>query len=746
MGNSSNEIQEKILIFDTIKTTMRNESQRNYNDIIWISIPMYMYKIEIVSSKDVLNFLDLTILKFLSINVTDTDWLSENLCLSPPLIDAIIDNLIYYNYIDEKLKITDTALQLLDSGNKKQNKQNAFIFYNIFKETFEDYVLEDKDIERFLYKGALNNNLKDVLSINISKKANTENFINSILIKPLDNYIPVIDQDNAYDCWKKYQNSISNSEVDSDPDADVSYLEDLPTVTDDIGELVYVSTCLFYPKDQLVEFEDLEAKNPFFKDIIDTELSYALLKSLSKINALHKRLNILVANKNVLSFDEIEDHKANYSNDTSQDNKKYSDNFVDVFSKNILNYPNILKSLIDSKKYSEQLHYLESSTSTKRNDYQQTEERYILECYNLLSLLLIEISISDYIFKGSFLTNDVEQNAESLTHLAKSINFHDTSNEFLQYFKLEKNKILSATKGQSEMLSALICYNIISASCDNTHPFYDLSKNMPDFINHAWELIYIRNHIAHGNGSNYPLYEIKHFFEFNMFFSSILIKDLTFDIGKKEFDNFSEQEHKKFLTTNKKLLDTTKNNLVNDYPLINNFPTLINNLTYVEFAMTMKDKSFILYVSNVFESLFLQLYKFRLETSSIKYLDNISEKEDLFTFVSDNGFNCTSLPFASQTKILKTFKYKTSYTLNTLFYCWLFSEIYKKEVSTSNDFFEEFVEQLNDLPAFIEDISKCRKHTGRLDFSSSDLHNIKNDFTNYVNTFLTLMDKYNFYS
>mgnify|MGYP007070019404 CR=1 FL=1 len=121
---------------------------KNYKKVVsrWILVPMCEYKVSVPYPKpSALNLFQMTILRLLISGNKDDAYIAKNLCLHEELVAFIIDELKRYQLIDERRRITERGLELIQTGTDSYEIKTGYVYYNYVTKSFMDaFVPDDK--------------------------------------------------------------------------------------------------------------------------------------------------------------------------------------------------------------------------------------------------------------------------------------------------------------------------------------------------------------------------------------------------------------------------------------------------------------------------------------------------------------------------------------------------------------------------------------------------------------------------
>lgn len=699
---------------------------------LWVLLPMCAYKVSVPYPKgNNLNLFQETILKLFSSGARDDAWLAETMSLNISLIKFIVDELVNRGLITSRRTLTPEGMALLKEEDTTYEMMTGYVFYNYVTKTYMDTFISDKDF----YIATVRKRKKDQVSFYSDDSIANPKLLNATIIHAENEELDVTP--NAYDiikiCRKHKRRSQKLIQEDGDDKDDSRLPKNIEKVSL-LGEkkYLYVATYLFLPTDDLVNRSKLQICYPF-----GTGLSITLIEAVTKLSskdynsALKNSIVELKKNAYSMTEKEVESVK-NTHIDVDKEIR-------DILSINIEKYPYVHRKLIEVESVYVQIQVLKNQNKgNNRNYIQKRMNDYIIENYNLMAGVLIEVARANDYFRPDKLTNYPNQNAVILLSIAKQCGFCDEENNLIRFLSIRKGTIKSAY-GTSKV-DALLAYNLLIASEYNDHPFHRLARVVPQFITYLHKLVNLRNDAMHGNDIVYNFNLLEAYSIKNMYIASMVLDNLTF-VNEREFDFDSER------LVDKERLKVTKNaetQVEKDFTSnVINYSVVLKKLVALQEEVILKGDDYPSRTSEVFEAIFKILCNQRLVKNAVIELKDYRDKEayqEYLLKMKKDGFDVDKIPYYSLSKLSKTFKNYHNGTLGTLFYAWYFSEKKRKD-----SILPEVSARIPELVKVISNIILSRKHNGKLDFFDSKLEYLKNTLNRCVNELIDIMTEKSIY-
>lgn len=696
-----------------------------------ILLPMCAYKVLVPYPKESqLNLFQETILKLFASGAKESSWIADTLVLNEDLVEYIIDELIARNLISNRRCITKDGLDLLKNNSESYDLKTGYIFYNYVTDTYMDTFLSDNELNSVMVKYIK----KDTASFFEDESIANPISIDAIIVHTENEDIYDIEP-KALDILKickRHKKRTQQLEIKDleEYSKDTSLPKNIEKVKF-LGEkkYVYVATYMYLPTDDFINRTNIQICYPFdsgtYRNILEPILNLSKKSKNSKLKLTIEGLKMDAFN---MTKQEI--------NETKKINSQINEKIENVLSNNIKNYPDIYKKLLQVENI-----YVDILTLSKRNIgnnrdlIQEKIKNYIIENYNLISEVLIEVAKRNDYFRDSFLTNSSKLNSNILSEIAKRCGFIDEDENFSKIFNLKRGNIKDSL--ESGVVKSLLAYNLIIASEYEEHPFYNLAKYIPQFITYIGDLIDLRNESDHGNDINYNFKIISAYSVKNMYIISLLLDDLTFNNKERNF-NFEDNrllDIKRIKVTENAKLEVERNYTDNLY----NYRVVLKKLVSLNEEILLEGDDYPSRVCEVYESIFKILCENRLnKNAAIGIKEYKNAKKEYLKLLQEKGFNVDKLPYYSLSKLSNTFRNYRKGTLSTLFYAWFFSE-----KSKDDNMLTEVASEIPQLVNIIENIISVRKHNDKVDFYDEKLDYIKLNLVDSINKLIDIMFKYN---
>lgn len=698
----------------------------------WILIPMCAYKVLVPFPKEKnLNLFQETILKLFSSGVKKSEWIADTLALNLSLVDYIIDELKQHELLSSRGIITGKGLRLLNDEDDSYELTTGYVFYNYLTRNFADTFIPDRKF--------------NVVSVKSRKRDSVDFYIDESVANPIYKRATILhveDEEKIVEptppdilkiCKKhKRRNQQILSRKMNDKDQEISYLPHNIEKVKLIGEkkAVYVASYMFLPYDDLMNKSNVQVCYPF-----DGGISPSILDSINRIIGMpeNKTLKDGIQTVKEKVFDLSEEELKRVKADNAQVDKE----IIKVLSKNIEKYPSIYKKIIDVESKYVKVQAIVNHNSGKNHDViQKSIKEYIVENYNLISELLIEIAQANDYFNEDKVTYFNNQNIEILSTFARQCGFTDEDDNFKRLFSLKKGQIKGAYENQT--VKGLIAYNLIIASAYNEHPFYKLAKIVPQFITYISKLIDLRNDCDHGNDTEYNFNMVAAYSIKNMYICSILLDNLTFK-NNRQFDFNSDR----IISKNQiKVRKQAELYIEKNYAeLLNHYGSIKRLLIALQEEKILNGNDYPSKASEVYEAILKVLCENRLREDVVASLRDIRELKGKYTNIfKEKGFHIDEAPYYNLNKVKSVFRNYHNGTLISLFYAWFLSELKADE-----GILEEIANKVPELIKYLDDVRELRGHNNKVEFDNKKLKYITENFDNSVIGLLEVMNKHKIY-
>lgn len=708
----------------------------NRKSEICLLLPMCAYKVLVPYPKDnSLNLFQETILKlFLGGNKSNEE-IAEKLSLNVSLVEFIVKELINRELINNRRSLTYKGHALLNNDDDNYELKIGYVFYNYLTKTYMDAFISDEEFRSVAISTRRGNKIQFFVDESVSNPR-PENAI----IVHADNEENIIEpepQDIIGVCKKsnrRKQMLIPDemNETNSLTDKKNKQSSQLPKNIEKVSFLkeyryVYVATYIALSSDDIINKSKIQMCYPFGVGFASNILETVLELSNNKINSDVKNAITNLGEKVYgMTEKEIEN--------TKKEKEEITNTIRKILTGNIENYPHIyimLQEVESNYVLIETL--LTKNTGSNYKFIQNKINDYITGNYNLIAGILIEVAQKYNDYNGGMLTNRLNLNSITLSELARQMGFSDDENIFGKFFALKKGSINNACR--ESHVKALMAYNLIIANRTNGHPFYNLSKQVPQFITYLNKLTELRNEGKHGNALEYDFNTIKAYSKKNMYIASLLLDGLGFNNDERNFDFNNDR----LIDPNRiKVAKLAKIQVEKIYtPNAKKYGTVLEKLVSLQEEIILNGEEYPGRVSDVLEAIFKHICQNRIRDNALPGLKDFKDNNANAFYLQkmqEYGFDVKSIPYYDLAKLTKTFKNYHNGTLGTLFYAWFFSED-----MNDNTVLSKIALKAPYLVQVIGVVISTRGHSGKKDFKSEELDFLKKYVDEAINALIDLM-------
>lgn len=456
---------------------------RNKGVVFW---PCIFYTVHISKKKnEEVNIFQETILKLINIGISNSQDISDLLCIDKEIIEFSIRQLIQKGFLDKNKKIVVDKYEFLESF-KKENDETSLEFdtYYIYKDEVSEKILPFitnqrcktvKKSENGYLTGSVGKifEIKGVEIPGLEDDFQDKNFPKSLDVIEIlkEMRLSKINSLNLY-----YQNE-KRYEPNAQENLD-DLIEDYSNRSikvDQNTERVYLSC--FYEISP--DGRELVVNDPFINGSNSKELSF----SINQINFnLQKEL-----------IDKLDKNTA--LNRTLKDANKSMDYLYPEVSKKLQEATACFSNLLSN-----------DNPRVKSENYKNFSIRLNQSLENLLKLIIIKCKLGNKVDIIDILGEmGSELRSNILIKIAQQLKFN--IKHVNQLFSSEKRKIMECCSGQPD-LRTLICVNLYLSNQMDNHPFILLGERIPKLFEYFNELRLSRNSYAHGE-SNEEIFNIE---------------------------------------------------------------------------------------------------------------------------------------------------------------------------------------------------------------------------------------------
>ncbi|MCD8238642.1 MAG: hypothetical protein LUC92_04800 [Clostridiales bacterium] len=337
-------------------------------------------------------------------------------------------------------------------------------------------------------------------------------------------------------------------------------------------------------------------------------------------------------------------------------------------------------------------------------------------------------------YNTDILTASPSDNSEKLCSASLRYGFENSEGINKKFFAVKKGSINNAEN--SGELNALFAACMLASFSYNEHPFFRLARKMPNIITLLSKLEALRNDAVHGNEIEYNFESVKGLHYQNMYMAHILLDNISFNI--KDEGRFDTESGEIINLNEIKRLKNAESFVTQKYmPDASRYKTAVKKLAELEKEILAEGNCYPLRVSAVLEALFKHLCSKRLTAeaaSSVKSYNDKEAAQNYLLMMQKDGFNVSKLPYYDLRKLSDTFVNYNKGTLNTLFYCWYFSEKNRED-----SLLPETAAAVPELINVINSTSVLRAHNGYIDYNSKKLDYLKNNAEAVIKGLICLM-------
>ena len=708
----------------------------------WILVPMCEYKVSVPYPKpNALNLFQMTVLRLLISGSKDNAYIAGKLCLHEELVAFVIDELKRYHLIDERRRVTEKGVELVQTGTESYEIKTGYVYYNYVTKTFMDaFVPDDKhnEVETSSgYDGRIKFDLGTVAKREW-KNGIILNIDTSATVTPTPYDVIAI-------CKKHNRRTRNLGFIDEETDDIKSIAEaekeknrgedmDLPWEIQSVKMLgtqkdVYVATYLFMAADDIINRSKLQVCYPFGEGT-----SANLVECVDKLS--HKKENTELKNEILGLKDDVFGMSDAELDDVRKGHSDAEKKIKRILSDKIDDYPAVKDALLSvESSFLLVKELLEANKGSNKDIIKKNLDDYIVNNYNLLASILIYTAKEYDYFTDAQLANHVEQNAVLLKELARKQGFIVADGRDAdKFFRVKSRAVKEAANAGQQQLNALFAYNLIEADHFLKHPFYKLAKNIPELVPYLSRLRDLRNNSAHPNEMSQEFEWVSSYRKKNMQIAFLLLNGL-------QFNDDGEEEQKGDPGSKEKLVKAMRDAELSCESIYTEYfqrsGNIANQLRNLQFEILLKGENYPNRASEVFEAIFKEILFHRLVLDGIKVVKDSSKqelREELLKEMQEFGFDVSDTPFYYKERVLATFRDYTKGTLITLFYAWYYSESMR-----SDGMLKELSARCPEFIKLIDEVHNNRGHSGKMDFKDKKLDFTKQYIDNAINSMLDIM-------
>ena len=703
---------------------------------------MCEYKVSVPYPKpNALNLFQMTILRLLVSGSKDDTYIASRLCLNQELVAFVVDELVKFQMIDNRRRVTEKGLELVRTGVGSYEIKTGYVYYNYVTKTFMDAFVSDhkhNEVETGSRReGSIRFDLGTVAKRDW-QKGTIINVDTSATVTP-----------NPYEViaiCKKHNHRNRNIGFfyeESDDIASMTNSEEAKNMRNDM-ELpweiqsvkllgaqkdVYVATYLFMAADDVINRSKLQVCYPFGEGT-----SSSLIENIEKIS--HESRNkllkteILELKEDVFKMSNTELEAVRKGHSESEKKMKR------ILSDKIDAYPAVRDSLLAvESSYLLVKELLEANKGSNREIIKKNLDDYVVHNYNLLaSIFLYTAKTYDY-FTDAGLTNHVEQNGVFLKELARKQGFKEIDSKAAdKFFRIKSRTIIEAVNASQFQLNALFAHNLMIAEHFFEHPFYKLAQYVPRLVVYLSSLRDLRNDSVHSNEIYQDFELVSSYRKKNMYIAYILLDGLQFN-DNENLDEQTDTKSKEKLVKATRDAELSCESIYVEYFQRNT--NIANQLRNLQFEILINGENYPRRASEVLEAIFKQILSKRLVPNAIASVKNSSKQEsrdELLQEMQHFGFEVQETPFYYKDRVLATFRDYTRGTLMTLFYTWYYSEVQRDDSILST-----VAGRCPKLIKLVDEVHANRGHNGKMDFGNKKLDYTKKHIDDVVNNLLDIM-------
>ncbi len=568
----------------------------------FFGIPVRLIKVMITSrEKRELNHFERAVLSLLFHNYYTILELAEILVLKPDLIEFIIYNLKLKQYLAENNKPTTKAETALKNEELVLTEEVKYVFFDLNRNTvFLEFVNQD-DIELSFNRHKVIELETDAFTTRENYKVVSTNKNNKRL-----NY-KEIEKITKSQIFKKHGREIVEVEVLEIESKQYHLISCLETNEDLKGYNFKVLNPLTLENDDdLVDFINFNNDDNVIKSLVEEVMKY-------------RKSQFLTTKEKKIHYDTIKNKLFN------KQIKLDHEMFI---------YP--LMKVIETFETIKEGSYQEKLKNISKIKVAMIQLGDLFE--NVLYQIALEKKPEDKAYYKEVLTRSNNDNAEILAEIAGLIGF-SIGSESTKVFKVNLKSVERVINNlKNSRLFENISWNLTIAKNDVTHPFYQMAKKYPNFINlmYRFKRDYrdINKHTLEIDVLSPKLYLDILWDLLNYSFGYKINEKMTKDILNiisKNYDYAHSEEYLKLYLGNKLFLS-------NDYLLTSLRMSLITmydsyateNSNYLQMAYTIVDET----VKTIANSL---KEKYKFDEVHLKNL--FKNSEDVIEFLNELGFN-----------------------------------------------------------------------------------------------------------
>ena len=707
----------------------------------WLLVPMCEYKVSVPYPKEeALNLFQMTILKLLVSGNKSNDHIASCLCLNIELVEFIIEELKRFKLIDDRRRLTEAGYKIVKDESNSYDIRIGYVYYNYVTKTYMDaFVPDDKHTE--LETGRRNN---EMVSFDLGTVSNRDwkrgliiNVDTSATVSPNPYEVLAI-------CKKHNRRTRNLGFMDEETEGISSIVEKNTTKTDTLDlpwEIqsvkmlgtqrdVYVATYMFMAADDVINRSKLQVCYPFGEGT-----SSSLVESIDRLSHVSNnsalKNEILGLKNDVFGMTDADIEKVKKGHSEAEKKIKM------VLSAKIDDYPAVRDALLNvESSYLLVKGLIETNKGSNREIIKKNLDDYIKYNYNLLSSILIDTAREYDYFTDAALTNYVQQNSMVLSTMAKKIGFEDPyETTFERFFKLKKRAIKEAIHESQRQLNALFAYNLIIAEHFPGHPFYELSRTIPNLIIYLSALRDLRNNSVHPNEIYHDFELVSSYRKKNMYIAYLLLKGLSFNNDDKE-DEESKKD-KEMLVKVMRDAEITCESVYENCFQKNTY--IANQLRNLQLEILLEGDDYPNRCSEVFEAMFRTILTRRRSLDAMAIVKDSTKQEmrnDLLSEMRGYGYIVDIPPYYYKDRVLATIRDCSRGTLLNLFYAWYYSERKRDD-----DMLQRMASLCPEFIKLMDEIHSNRGHSGKMDFKDTKLDFTKRHIDSAINSLLIVMSE-----